>query len=531
MRLQSVLLTVLLVALVTGCGLFRQPPVSQQDQVFDQMPFSGSQPNGIRFQSPDLPGEIDFRQTVQRQPEDQAVDITNVVLDFQIRGNTSVPTHHLLRNIRTRPGRYFDRDLLQQDVNELWKMKEVQRVIGPYVNQTAEGVIISVEIVERQLLQSVEFIGNRAITDRALYKETNLSDGQPLDLHEIKMVKHRIEEFYQDKGFPNTQVEILQGNQLADNAAVFLIHEDEQQRIKKVEFDGNTIATDARLTSLIESKPTILRVYRGLVKRQEIEQDVLRLTNYYRQLGFFNARIGREIVPDESGRFVTLRFVIDEGPRYKIRNVSFVGNSVFNHDQLSQMVELRPSNAVQRTLGGVNIPGVLGESQTADGSLVMPEFNSGKMNQDLVALRDLYGANGYVFSNVEVQTRFLEEPGMLDLVYKIKEGEQYRVRNINVHIEGSSGTTRREVALNRISLQPGDIIDLREIRSSERKLGRSEVFSTGQGDGAAPRIAVVPDEVRDLQRSSGAGSGSRRSAPRPSSGGSSSRGSGSGSRF
>ena len=146
------------------------------------------------------------------------------------------------------------------------------------------------------------------------------------------------------------------------------------------------------------------------------------------------------------------------------------------------------------------------------------------MNQDLVSLRDLYGANGFVFSNVEVETRFLEEQGLLDLVYKIKEGEQYRVRNINIRIEGNSGTTRREVALTRIGVQPGDVIDLREIRNSERRLGSSEVFE------ATARMAVVPDELRAAQRRAGSGSRSRpRSRPsRPSAGSGSSGGGGSG---
>ena len=527
MKLHSIVLAVICGCLIAGCGVFRQPVADQQDQILDQMPFSGSQPNGIRFQSPDGPGDFGFSQTPRRQQEQQPVDETNLVLDLQIRGNTTIPTHNLLRNIRTRPGRYFDPDLLQQDVNELWKMKEVQRVVGPYVKQTDQGVVIDIEVVERQLIQSVKFVGNRAITDRALFKETDLSDGQPLDHHEIKLVKHRIEEYYQDKGYQNTQVEILEGGQEHHNSAVFLIHEDQQKRVWNVEFSGNSIASDSRLKSLIESKPGILKLVGGLVKQNEIDQDVLRLTSYYRGLGFFNARIGREVVEHDNGRWITLRFVIDEGPRYRVRSVAFVGNEVFEQGQLMHMIELKPaSNAIaEANSPQFSVPNLDDLAASANGAVSeFPEFNTKKMNQDLVSLRDLYGANGFVFSNVEVETRFLEEPGLLDLVYKIKEGEQYRVRNINIRIEGNSGTTRREVALNRIGLQPGDVIDLREIRNSERRLGSSEVFE------ATARMAVVPDELRAAQRRAGSGSRSRpRSRPsRPSAGSGSSGGGGSG---
>ena len=477
------------VAFNSGCGLFRKQQQTDREKSFlEQMPFSGYNSSNMRFQSPDSVSNFqqestfgtqsDFPTTETKRPVVQEGDSKNIVRDVILRGNTTVPTHHLMRNIRTRPGRYFDPDMLQQDVNELWKMKEVQRIVGPYVQHNPDGVVVTIEVVERKLMNDIQFIGNRGITDRALLKETGLSDGSPLDVHEIKMVKHRIEEFYQEKGYPRTQVEILSGSEEADNAAVFLIHEDEQQRIWNVEFEGNAIASDARLKNFIESKPGILKVIGGLVKREEIDQDVLRLTSYYRSLGFFNARIGREIVESNNGRWLTLRFIIDEGPRYRIRNVTFVGANSFTNEQLMSMVEMTP---------------------TDEG---MPEFNSARVNQDVVSVRDLYGANGFVFSKVEIETRFLEEPGYLDLVYKINEGEQYRVRNINVHIQGGSGTTRRQVVMNRVSLRPGDLIDVREIRNSERRLGGAQLFATG-GPGSAgqgPKIVVKPDELKALER-------------------------------
>lgn len=468
-------------SLTSGCGIFNQPIESPAPSLHDQMPFSGARPNTmIRLQSPDddpSPNSGIGNQKALRSVADQA----NIVKDVVLRGNRTVATHQLMRNIRTRPGRYFDPDMLQQDVNDLWKMKEVHRVVGPFIDRSADGIVVTIEVVERQLMQSVQFIGNRAITDRALRKETNLTDGQPLDVHEIKMVKHRIEEFYHNKGFPRTQVEILEGNEDGDSSVVFLIHEDEQQRIWKVEFEGNRIASNARLKSFIESKPGVLKVIGGLVKRKEIEQDVLRLTSYYRSLGFFNARVGRQITESANGRWLNLRFIIDEGPRYQIRNVSFMGNQAFTDQQLATMLELKPA----------------GEGA--------PEFNAAKMNQDVVSLRDLYGANGFVFAKVEVETRFLEEPGQLDLVYKIEEDKQYRVGDIKVFIEGSSGTTRREVVMNRLSLRPGDVIDLREIRNSERRLGTSQVFSVGEpGSGTQPpKIVVKPSDRSPARMANG----------------------------
>ena len=123
------------------------------------------------------------------------------------------------------------------------------------------------------------------------------------------------------------------------------------------------------------------------------------------------------------------------------------------------------------------------------------------MNLDVVSLRDLYGSQGFVYSQVEAEPRFLEEPGLLDIVYKIEEGKQYVVGKINVHFEGDVAVTKINVPLNRISLRPGDLIDVREIRNSERRLASSGLFGGQQTGDRNPSVVVSTPEVKDLQRS------------------------------
>lgn len=445
----------------------------------------------VRYQSPDVEdfGQSDRIVSRNRLPfeEERAAALKSSnnsgnqadrVAEVKVVGNTTIPTHQIMRSINTRPGRFFDPDKLQQDVNQLWRMPEIDRVKGPFLERTEAGVVVTLEVVERQAITKVEFIGNRGIADRTLKKETGLEDGKPLDVHQIRMAKTRLEELYKEKGYPRTQVEIMEGSESGDEKVVFLIHEDEKQRIWNVTFEGNSIASDGRLRHFIKSKPGVLKVFGGLVKRDEIDQDITRLTSYYRSLGFFNARIGREISESNDGRWLTLRFIINEGPRYRVRNVSFIGNSAFTSEQLASMIELKP------------------ESGDA------PEFNSSKMNQDVVALRDLYGGEGFVFSSIEAEPRFLEEPGLLDVVYKIEEGKQYVVGSINVHfINGSGGITKRETILNMVGLRPGDKIDQNKIRNSERIIGASQIVATGGASGGPPpRITVSPAELQDIRR-------------------------------
>jgi outer membrane protein insertion porin family len=233
---------------------------------------------------------------------------------------------------------------------------------------------------------------------------------------------------------------------------------------------GNTIASNARIKTQVKSKPGFLYMIGGAVEQSKIDEDIERLTAYYRGLGYFHAKVGRELKYDSSGKWLTVTFVINEGPRYRLRNVTFVGNVNFEDAELNELTGLEKDQF----------------------------FNQAQMNADVRALRDVYGSRGYVYADIEAEPRFLEEPGVLDLVYNISEGDQYRVGEITVNIQGDNPHTRQSVVLNRRGhLQPGDIVDVRAVRAWEVRLQRSQLFAHEPQQGVTPQVKIVPPRYGD----------------------------------
>ena len=100
-------------------------------------------------------------------------------------------------------------------------------------------------------------------------------------------------------------------------------------------FEGNTISPDGVLKTRIQSKPGYFwYLFGGKVDRNKIDADVQTLTAYYRALGYFRARISRTLDYDEEGKWLALKFIIDEGPRYTVRNVSIEGGNKFASEPL-----------------------------------------------------------------------------------------------------------------------------------------------------------------------------------------------------
>jgi outer membrane protein insertion porin family len=407
-----------------------------------------------------------------------------LVVDVILRGNVNEEKARSF--IRTKREYEFDPATLNADVRRLMSSNLYQDV-RTFTRDVAEGVVVIIELTGRPKMNYLEFHGNRGFTDKKLIKTCELKVGEPLNAFDVEEGRRKIEEQYHTKGYPKAQVGILEGDKASDQGVVYMISEGYLQRISAVTFEGNTFASDGVLKTKIESKPGYFWYFiRGKMSREKLDADVQKLTAYYHDFGFFRARVGRELTFDEEGRWVSIKFIIDEGQRYNVRNVQVVGNEVFHSQPLVDALTLKSNKP----------------------------FSNAEMQKDLNLLRDLYGSQGRIFAQVEANPRFVEQPGQVDLVYKIQEGEPFHVGQINVHIAGEFPHTRRNVVLNKLSLKPGDLIDIRQVRDSERRLKFSQLFETEQEGGEPPRIVVRPPELNsDAFAGTGGSSGVRGQNP------------------
>jgi outer membrane protein insertion porin family len=396
---------------------------------------------------------------------------TDRIIEVRIEGNHATDVSKLPKLV-TRAGQIFDARAIEEDVRTLHRSKKFIDVHPKYV-RVPEGIVVIFQVVERPMLRYVKYVGNQRITTRTLRKKAEIDVGDSMDPYVVEEARRRIESHYHEKGYDTARVTTIEGNKSEDKGAVFLIDEGQRRKSLWTSFVGNTIASDARLLTQIKSKPGIFWLIGGDIDRDVIDRDVEQLTAYYRSLGFFQARVSREVqvVHEGTRDWTYLTFVINEGPRYAVRNVSFVGNSKFRTEFLERDLKLKSGEP----------------------------FNQSKMDADLSLIRDIYGGRGFVFADIRADPRFLETPGQLDLVYNIAEGQRYRVGKINVRINGEHPHTRHSTVLNRLSLRPGDILDIRKLREDERRLRSSMLFQADAAKGEGPRIAFSRAEEENAR--------------------------------
>ncbi len=398
-----------------------------------------------------------------------------LILSVTIEGESTVSENKILSHMQSRPDRAFDQEQLNRDIRELHRT-DLFFKIEPYVtpSEDGEGVHILLRVYEKPTVRKVVYHGNKRMEDRQLKKHSGIDVGDPIGPASVEQAKNRMLDLYRDKGFGSADIQIVEGGRPGDRNVVFRISEGELERIWDITFVGNEAFASDLLKTKIKSRDARNGLTSHMFNAADGEQfrdDQQALEAYYRRLGYFDARVDFFKRYDESGKWVYLTFAISEGKQYHVNQISVRGNKYHTSEELLSGMTLKAGEP----------------------------FHQDKMDRDARRIREIYGAQGFIFVDVVPEPYYL--PGeKINLVFDITEGDVYRASDVRVHIAGDSSYTKERVVTNLIGdrIRPGRIIDARELDHGRRRLGASGIFEVNPQLGEPPEITVQPVEEEDL---------------------------------
>ena len=133
-------------------------------------------------------------------------------------------------------------------------------------------------------------------------------------------------------------------------------------------------------------------------------------------------------------------------------------------------------------------------------------FEQAKMNADVDWLKELYGSQGYVFADIQAEPIFLGGAGQARRACTTSTKASAGASATSSSTSTARIRTRRsQTALNRLSIRSGEIVDIREIQASERRLQASGLFLTDPVRGVMPKITYHIPELEDTELASGEG--------------------------
>jgi outer membrane protein assembly complex protein YaeT len=387
-----------------------------------------------------------------------AEDATHIG-EVRVLGCQRLPEQRVLNELKIRPGQIYRPELIREDVRRL---DATQRYVSVASEEQPgpEGVNVLFRVIERSTIQEVLILGAKHFDKEELDKITGLRPGGPLSPALNRSAAQRLERAYQEKSRLFAAVQVVEGDKEEDLRVVLRVTEGPVVKIRDIRFEGNNFVADGRLKAIIESGERWFGVFGGKYNPMMLEQDQMKLVEYYRNYGYFDVRIRRSFQMNEGQESADVVFVIDEGPRYLVRDVQVSGNRLIDQEVLTS------KNRLERD----------------------KPFSGTEMQRSVALMSNEYGSRGYVNSRVVPEYKFSEEPGIVTVVYQVMEGQPARVGQ--VHIIGND-VTRDNVVRRQLLVYPGQVLNVPAMRQSERNLARLGIFKAEM----PPTISVIDPDI------------------------------------
>jgi outer membrane protein assembly factor BamA len=293
----------------------------------------------------------------------------------------------------------------------------------------------------------------------------------PLDTVLVKKGAFEIQDYLKSKGRYFANVTIEEGYKPEHTRVIYNISEGPIVRVRSISFTGNAqLATKARLRTQVHTSSAFLTSMGGVFQPPVVDDDCLKLEEYYRDNGYLKCRVNRELKFSDDNRLVDVIFHIQEAERFRVKSVAVEGAESFGREQIGSIIQAKQGDWV----------------------------NGGIIKADMRNIEDYGGWRG---QKLLVQKNFFtvpDEPGVVRIQYEVIEKPPAIAGQ--VFIVGND-RTKDNVIRRVVGIYPGQTLRYPELRVAERDLARLGIFKNDPETGIRPTVSVIEDgdgQVKDV---------------------------------
>ena len=339
--------------------------------------------------------------------------------------------------------------------------------------QKIEGNKIWLEIAlkQRPRVSEVVYNGLKKSEKEDLEVKVGIRNGSQMTPNLSDHAKTVIKKYFAEKGFHNAEVYVLQQNDQDHPGYVKVainVDKKEKTKVGKIYITGNEALTHNQINKAMKktNDNNIINLFRTKkFVAEEYEKDKAAVIEKYNEIGYRDAYIVADsVVPNpEDPTRVDVYMTINEGDKYYIRSVNWVGNTVY------------PYELLDATLG------------VKKGDVYNLKTINDRLQNDDDAVSKLYTDQGYLFFNVEPVEVNVENDS-IDFEMRMYEGKPATINEINI-----VGNTRvyEHVVRRELYTKPGQLYSQSDIMRSLRELAQMGHFDQEK---LVPDIQPNPEE-------------------------------------
>ncbi len=310
-------------------------------------------------------------------------------------------------------------------------------------------------------ISAVNYNGAKKGEIKDLQERLQLVKGNQITQNIVNRAEAIIEKYYADKGFKNATVNIQLKEDLSnENEAIVDINIDKHSKIKvhKIYIDGNEVLSDRAIKRAMKKtneKGDILKLFsQKKFVESDYQDDLNRILEKYNEKGYRDARIVSDSVSTYSENTVDVHLKLDEGNKYFIKDITWVGNTIYPEEVLDDFLGMKPGD-------------VYNQKQMRK-----------RLNEDEDAVANLYMDKGYLFYQLVPIEKEIEGDS-ISLEMRMMEGPQARINNVVIN---GNDRLYEKVIRRELRVRPGDLFSKSDLMRSAREIAQTGHFNPEKMD-------------------------------------------------
>lgn len=322
-------------------------------------------------------------------------------------------------------------------------------------------------------VSEINYIGLKKSERDDMEAKLGLLKGGQVTPNTISRAKFLAKKYFDDKGFNNADIDIMQRDDVSNKNSVILdviVDKKAKMRVRHIEIVGNKALSDKKIKGTLFTKGAFKKIHESgkfdnIFKSKKYtperwKEDKRNLIKKYNEYGYRDAVILKDSVWTVDDKHVDILVKVDEGVKYYLRNITWVGNTVYSTDYLNALLGMKKGDVYNQTL-----------------------LNK-RLTEDEDAVGNKYWNNGYLFYNLQ-PTEVNIVGDSIDLEMRITENQQARLNHVRIN---GNDRLYENVIRRELKTKPGDLFSKEALMRSARELA-----SMGHFDPEKVNPDVKPD--------------------------------------
>ncbi|WP_033147656.1 MULTISPECIES: outer membrane protein assembly factor [unclassified Prevotella] len=340
------------------------------------------------------------------------------------------------------------------------------------VQITADSIVgnkvyLCIHLGLRPRIKNINYNGIKKAEREDMEAKLGMVKGMSLTRNIIDRAKILAKKYFDEKGYKNAEIEIIQHEDAAGQVTLDVnIDKKAKMKVRNLVFEGNEKLTSKKIKGSMFGKGAFGKIHEAgkltnFFKAKKFTDERYKeakqaLIDKYNELGFRDATIIEDSVYSFDDKHVNILVKIDEGEKYFVRNITWVGNTVVTTDYLNAVLGMKK------------------------GDVYNQKHIDKRLKEDEDAAGNYYYNNGYVFSNIDpVEVNI--DGDSIDIEMRITEGPQAHLNHVRIY---GNDRLYEEVVRRELRTKPGDLFNKEALTRSVRDIASMGFFDPEK---------VVPD--------------------------------------